>query len=108
MGLTLGILILAMVIVGFVCDRCGMIWVLLLLTVLTVIGIGLFYGAKSELIAITAASCFAFGITIQTMLPPLMAARSVGLKHFGLMVGVVNVFVMLGSRLGTPLSGYIY
>ncbi len=108
MGLTLGVLVPAKIVVGQISDKFGLAKALVLVFGCNVIGIGLFYGANSEWVAIAAAIFFAFGITIQTVFPPLMAAKCVGLKHFGTVFGIVNLFMMMGSGVGTPLSGYFY
>ncbi len=107
MGLTLGMLVPAKVVVGVISDRFGiggrLSWSSL-------------YGCRhraafrrgSSAVAVTGALLFSFGITVQTVLPPLMTARSAGLRHFGVVFGVVNLFMRMGSGRGTPLSGYIY
>lgn len=108
MGLTLGMLVPAKVVVGVISDRFGIGRALVLVFGCTVAGIGLLFGGGSAAVAVTGALLFSFGITVQTVLPPLMTARSVGLRHFGVVFGVVNLFMMMGSGIGTPLSGYIY
>ena len=108
MGITLGMLVPAKVIVGLVSDRWGIGRALALVFGCTVAGLALLFGADSATAAVTGGVLFSFGITVQTVFPPLMTARSAGLRHFGVVFGVVNLFMMLGSGIGTPLSGYIY
>ena len=108
MGLTLGVLILAKIVVGQVCDRFGLTKALLLAFSMMLIGMLFFYGAGAVWMAAAAAIFFSFGLTLQTILPPLITAKCVGLKHFGIVFGIVNMFMMMGSGLGTPLSGYFY
>jgi MFS family permease len=108
MGLTLGVLILAKIVVGQVCDRFGLTKALLLAFSMMLIGMLFFYGAGAVWMAAAAAIFFSFGLTLQTILPPLITAKCVGLKHFGIVFGIVNMFMMMGSGLGAPLSGYFY
>jgi len=45
---------------------------------------------------------------IMTVPPPMMTAEVVGPKSYGVIYGVMNIFLTLGCAIGMPLSGYIY
>ena len=105
MAATLGVLVVAKIIVGKISDSFGIKHALLLVFAFMVIGIGFFYGAKSSWLAVAAASFFAFGITIQTVIPPLMTAQCFGLRHFGVVYGFVNIFITLGVVWAHPYQG---
>jgi cyanate permease len=51
---------------------------------------------------------YGFANAIQTVVPPLMTADGLGLKHYALIYGVMNIFSTLGAGIGMPISGYIY
>lgn len=105
---TMGALILTKTLVGQLIDRAGLLKSLILVFLANLVAILLLFYARNSWIAVIAGLLFSVGLTIQTVVPPLMTAACVGLKHFGVVFGVINVFMTVGAGLGMSISGYFF
>lgn len=108
MSLHMGMLIFGKVLTGSLADRLGLLKSYLVCMAGLIISIALLYGAQLMWVAVVFSVLFGFSIAVRTVLPPLMTARVLGQKHFGVIYGFLNVFTTLGTALGVPLSGFIY
>jgi MFS family permease len=108
MSLHMTMLVFGKVLAGGLADRVGLLKSYLLCMIGLVISITLLYGAQWMWIAIVFSVLFGFSIAVRTVLPPLMTARVLGQKHFGVIYGFLNIFTTLGTAVGVPLSGFIY
>lgn len=108
MSLHMGMLIFGKVLTGSLADRMGLLKSYLLCMAGLVIAIALLYGAQLMWVAVVFSVLFGFSIAVRTVLPPLMTARVLGQKHFGVIYGFLNIFTTLGTAVGVPLSGFIY
>ena len=108
MSLHMTMLVFGKVLVGGLADRIGLLKSYLLCMIGLVISISLLYGAQWMWIAIVFSVLFGFSIAVRTVLPPLMTAKILGQKHFGVIYGFLNIFTTLGTAVGVPLSGFIY
>jgi len=108
MSLHMAMLIFGKILTGGLADRLGLLKSYLVCMAGLMIAIALLYGAQLMWIAIVFSVLFGFSIAVRTVLPPLMTARVLGQKHFGVIYGFLNVFTTLGTAVGVPLSGFIY
>lgn len=108
MSLHMGMLIFGKVLTGSLADRLGLLKSYLVCMAGLMIAIALLYGAQLMWVAIVFSVLFGFSIAVRTVLPPLMTARVLGQKHFGVIYGFLNIFTTLGTAVGVPLSGFIY
>jgi MFS family permease len=108
MSLHMTMLVFGKVLAGGLADRVGLLKSYLLCMIGLVISITLLYGAQWMWVAIVFSVLFGFSIAVRTVLPPLMTARVLGQKHFGVIYGFLNIFTTLGTAVGVPLSGFIY
>ncbi|MCD6571203.1 MAG: MFS transporter [Deltaproteobacteria bacterium] len=108
MALYLGMTILGKLSLGHLCDKKGLRSSFGIFMVILTIGIALLYRVEFIWIAIVFGIIYGFANSVQTVIPPLMTARCVGLRHYGVIFGVVSIFTTLGSGIGMPLTGYIY
>ena len=108
MALYLGMTVVGKLFLGHTSDtkglRVGFGWFMVLMT----IGIATLYGSVFVWLAVIFGIIYGVANAVQTVIPPLMTARCVGLKHYGMIYGVVSIFSTLGAGIGVPLSGYIY
>jgi MFS family permease len=108
MSLHMGMLIFGKVLTGGLADRMGLLKTYLLCMAGLMVAIALLFGAQLMWVAIVFSILFGFSIAVRTVLPPLMTARVLGQKHFGVIYGFLNIFTTLGTAVGVPLSGFIY
>ena len=108
MSLHMTMLIFGKILTGGLADRMGLLKSYLLCMAGLMVAIALLYGAKLMWVAVVFNVLFGLFIAVRTVLPPLMTARVLGQKHFGVIYGFLNVFTTLGTAVGVPLSGFIY
>ncbi len=108
MAVYLGMTIAGKLVLGRISDREGVVRGFVVFSVVLAVGIGILFGAKVMWIAVLFGVVYGFANAIQTVVPPLMTADGLGLKHYALIYGVMNIFSTLGAGIGMPLSGYIY
>jgi MFS family permease len=108
MSLHMGMLIFGKVLTGGLADRMGLLKSYVTCMVGLMVSIVLLYGAQLMWVAVVFSILFGFSIAVRTVLPPLMTARVLGQKHFGVIYGFLNIFTTLGTAVGVPLSGFIY
>jgi len=108
MAVYLGMTIPGKLVLGRFSDRQGVLWGFIAFSVVLGVGIGILFGAKAAWVAVLFGVVYGFANAIQTVAPPLMTADGLGLKHYALIYGVMNIFSTLGAGLGMPISGYIY
>ena len=108
MSLHMAMLIFGKVLTGGLADRMGLLKSYLLCMAGLIVAIALLFGAQLMWVAVVFSVLFGFSIAVRTVLPPLMTARVLGQKHFGVIYGFLNVFTTLGTAVGVPLSGFIY
>lgn len=108
MAVYLGMTVLGKLVLGRLSDREGVMRGYVVFCIVLAVGIGILFGAKAVWLAVLFGVVYGFANAIQTVMPPLMTADGLGLKHYALIYGVMNIFSTLGAGLGMPLSGYIY
>jgi MFS family permease len=108
MAVYLGMTIAGKLVLGRISDREGVTRGFVVFCVILAVGIGILFGAKVAWVAVLFGVVYGFANAIQTVVPPLMTADGLGLKHYALIYGVMNIFSTLGAGIGMPLSGYIY
>jgi MFS family permease len=108
MSLHMTMLIFGKILAGGLADRLGLLKSYLVCMAGLMVSIALLYGAQLMWVAIVFNIMFGFSIAVRTVLPPLMTARVLGQKHFGVIYGFLNIFTTLGTAVGVPLSGFIY
>lgn len=108
MAVYLGMTIAGKLILGRISDREGVVRGFVVFSIVLGVGIGILFGAKVAWVAVLFGVVYGFANAIQTVVPPLMTADGLGLKHYALIYGVMNIFSTLGAGLGMPISGYIY
>ncbi len=108
MSLHMAMLIFGKILTGSLADRVGLLKSYLVCMVGLMVAIALLYGAQLMWVAVVFNILFGLFIAVRTVLPPLMTARVLGQKHFGVIYGFLNIFTTLGTAVGVPLSGFIY
>jgi MFS family permease len=108
MAVYLGMTIAGKLVLGRISDREGVVRGYVVFCVVLGVGIGILFGAQIAWLAVLFGVVYGFANAIQTVVPPLMTADGLGLKHYALIYGVMNIFSTLGAGIGMPLSGYIY
>jgi MFS family permease len=108
MSLHMAMLIIGKVLTGSLADRLGLLKSYLVCMAGLSLAILLLYGAQLMWVAVVFSILFGFSIAVRTVLPPLMTAKVLGQKHFGVIYGLLNIFTTLGTAVGVPLSGFIY
>ncbi len=108
MAVYLGMTIFGKLVLGRISDREGVVRGFVVFSIVLGVGIGILFGAKIAWVAVLFGVVYGFANAIQTVVPPLMTADGLGLKHYALIYGVMNIFSTLGAGIGMPLSGYIY
>jgi len=103
----LGMTVFGKISIGHISDRKGLIFGMILFISMVLVGIIILINAKYLWIAVFFISIFGFGNVIQTVIPPLVTAECFGLLHYGVIYGIVSVFMTIGAGIGTPLSGFI-
>jgi len=106
-GSYLGMTVLGKVTIGALSDRKGLAFSVSLFVAIVLAGIAVLTKVNVLWLAVVFVVVFGFGNVIQTVVPPLMAAHCFGLKQYGLIYGIISIFMTIGSGIGTPLSGYI-
>ncbi len=108
MAVYLGMTVLGKLVLGRLSDKEGVVRGFIVFSIVLALGIGILFGAKLVWVAVLFGVVYGFANAIQTVMPPLMTADCVGLKHYALIYGIMNIFSTLGAGIGMPLSGYIY
>jgi MFS family permease len=108
MAVYLGMTVAGKLVLGRLSDREGVTRGYVVFCIILAAGIGVLFGAKLAWVAVAFGIVYGFANAIQTVMPPLMTADGLGLKHYALIYGVMNIFSTMGAGLGMPLSGYIY
>jgi MFS family permease len=108
MSLHMTMLIFGKILTGGLADRMGLLKSYLVCMIGLMVAIALLYGARLMWVAVVFNILFGLFIAVRTVLPPLMTARVLGQKHFGVIYGFLNIFTTLGTAVGVPLSGFIY
>ncbi len=106
-GAYLGMTVLGKISLGALSDRRGLSFAVTLFVSIVFAGIAILTRVNVLWLAVVFVVVFGFGNVIQTVIPPLMTAHCFGLKQYGLIYGIISIFMTIGSGIGTPLSGYV-
>ncbi len=106
-GAYLGMTVLGKISLGALSDRRGLSFAVTIFLTIVLAGIAILLRANVLWLAVIFVVVFGFGNVIQTVIPPLVTAHCFGLKQYGLIYGIVSIFMTIGSGIGTPLSGYV-
>ncbi len=106
-GAYLGMTVLGKITLGHITDRKGLSFGITLFVAIIALGIVVLINASYFWLAVLFVIVFGFGNVTQPVIPPLVTAESFGLKHYGIIFGVLSIFMTIGSGIGTPLSGMI-
>jgi len=107
-SLFMGIAVIGKILAGSIFDRFGMktgaafMYLILTVAVLTM------FGARIMPLAITFGIITGLAFPILAMVPALLTAGIFGQKDYGVIYGVITLFLNLGGSLGMPLSGFIF
>jgi len=104
----LGMTVFGKIAIGQITDRTSLSFGISMFIAIIIAGVVILINAKYLWIAVLFVVVFGFGNVIQTVVPPLVTAECFGLLQYGLIFGIISVFMTIGSGIGTPLSGFIY
>jgi sugar phosphate permease len=107
-GLALGLAGAGKLAMGFLGDRLGARWALMLTFVLTAIGLVLLRFAAQPTPAAAFVVVYGFAVGAPLTLVPLLLAESLGLRRFGTLSGLAGVFNVLGGAAGPLLAGRVF
>jgi MFS family permease len=93
---------------GFLVDRWGLRWAVVLTCVLVATGIILLMSAQPLSVALVFAAIYGFAIGAPLVFNPTLTAQYLGLAHFGAIFGILNLVGTIGAALGPVVSGAIY
>lgn len=95
-------------ILGAVFDRYGPTIAMIYGCFAFFVAAGVFLGAGSLPMVYLFALIMGLGGAIATVPGPYITSILFGQKNYGIIIGVVNIFLVLGMAIGMPLSGVIY
>lgn len=94
--------------IGAVADIWGVRKTVPLAFAIIIAGIFLMMGAKAVLIAFVFAVVYGFAIGTPLLINPALTAECFGLKHFGVIFGMLTMLNTVGVALGTKIPSAMY
>lgn len=104
----LGMTVLGKIVIGLVADRKGLAFAITMFISIVIGGFMILMNAQLLWVAILFVVICGFGNVIQTVIPPMVTANCLGTLHYGLIYGVISIFMTIGSGIGTPLTAVIF
>ena len=96
------------IIYGFLCDKIGTKWVVLLCMVLSVTGLWALTGVTDTNSASVAVLLYSMSLPMTTVLPPLLASSLFGYRSISASLGIIMAMPSLSSLAASPISNLVY
>jgi MFS family permease len=102
------VVIIAKVLLGIANDRFGTVAVLITAFVLWGGSFVVLALTQGYLIAVIGAALFGMGVSVVTVMPPLITGQMFGQKDYSAIYAVIGALSSLGLAIGTPIIGLVY